>query len=135
MKTTLILLTAILLSQNSYSQVQTESETPASNAKSIENARTVERTTRTTETRKNASFTISKRAGENQVTHDQAYYDAEIAKIDAHVLAIDEKIAYVNADSQRKADAQANGWFDDMDRIKEELATKRASLVEKRNNL
>ncbi len=135
MKTILILLTAILLSQNSYSQVQSQPETPASNAKSIENAKTIEYTGRTTETRKKSAVTISKRAGENQVTHDQAYYNAEIAKIDAHAQAIDEKIAYVNADNQRKADAQANGWFDDMDRIKEELATKRAELVVKRNNL
>ncbi len=138
MKTAKIITVILLINGASYAQETptNSSELPVVNPAPVENVRAEERKAVRTEVRQNGSaVTISKRPGEAQRTHDLAYYNEEIAKIDAHVNAIDAKIALVNADPTQKAEAQANGWFEDMDRIKSELAVKRADLVTKRDNL
>lgn len=89
----------------------------------------------TQEVKKNASVTISKRPGEEQKIHDAAYFDAEIAKIDAQIVAMNSKIATVNADPNEKALAENSGWFEDMERIKERLNIKRSDLLEQRSKL
>ncbi|MDP4797570.1 MAG: hypothetical protein NWR50_01780 [Crocinitomicaceae bacterium] len=76
----------------------------------------------------NKSTTISIRAGESQVTHDEAYFLNEIAKIDNQISAINQKIAIINNDPVEAANANASGWFDDMERIKSELETKKANI-------
>ena len=55
--------------------------------------------------------------------------------MDAHIAAIDAKIGHVNADPAEKALAEQNGWFQEMDQIKQELNQRRATLVLKRDNL
>ena len=77
------------------------------------------------------SVTISKRAGEPQRVHNEAYYLEEIAKIDNNLAAIDQKIALVNADPAEKQLAIANGWFQDMANIKTDLQLKKTNLQEK----
>ena len=91
--------------------------------------------TTTTVVKQSRSTTISKKPGQPQRTHDLAYYNEEIAKIDAHVAAVDTKIAHVNNTPSEKALAEQNGWFQEMDQIKLELNQKRATLVQKRDNL
>ena len=91
--------------------------------------------TTTTKVSQNRTVTISKRPGQPQQTHDVAYYNAEIAKVDAQIAAIDTKIAHVNNTPSEKALAEQNGWFQDMEQIKLDLNQKRATLVQKRDNL
>ena len=71
------------------------------------------------------STTISIRAGESQVTHNSAYYQNEIDKIDAQILAINTKISIVNANSEEKQVALNSGWFTDMENIKIQLENKK----------
>ena len=80
---------------------------------------------------KSKTTTISKRAGEPQRVHDQAYYQEEIAKIDNHKTAIDQKIAHVNSNPQEKLKAESNGWFQHMEDIKTDLLAKKKILQEK----
>ncbi len=91
--------------------------------------------TTTTTVRQNQSVTISKRPGQPQQTHDVAYYNEEIAKVDTQIAAIDSKIAHVNSVPSEKALAEQNGWFQQMDQIKLNLNQQRATLVQKRDNL
>jgi hypothetical protein len=91
--------------------------------------------TTTTVAKQSRAVTISKRSGQPQQTHDAAYYNNEIAKVEAHVASIDAKIANVNNTPSEKALAEQNGWFQEMDQIKLELNQKRATLVQKRDNL
>ncbi|XOV68840.1 MAG: hypothetical protein ACFHU9_06580 [Fluviicola sp.] len=91
--------------------------------------------TTTTVATQSRAVTISKRPGQPQRTHDVAYYNEEIAKIDAQIVAIDSKIAHVNNTPSEKAIAEQNGWFQDMEQIKLELNQERADLVQKRDNL
>lgn len=88
-----------------------------------------------TEVKQSKAVTISKKAGEPQRVHNVAYYNEEIAKVDAHIEAIDAKITHVNADPTEKAKAEQDGWFQQMDQIKQELNQRRATLVLKRDNL
>lgn len=80
---------------------------------------------------KSKTVTISKRAGEPQRVHDEAYFIQEIAVIDNNLSAIDQKIAYVNGNSQEKLNAESNGWFQQMEDIKTQLNTKKTDLQEK----
>lgn len=82
----------------------------------------------------NQPVTISKHAGQPQVVHDNAYYQNEISKINQHLVAIDEKVSYINSDATRQANAQANGWFDQMEDIKSKLQAKKALLQSKLTN-
>ncbi len=81
----------------------------------------------------NKSTTISIRAGESQVTHDNAYFLNEIAKIDNQISAINQKIAIINNDPIEAEKATNQGWFEDMDRIKAELEAKKATIQNQLN--
>ena len=83
------------------------------------------------EVSKSTTVTISKRAGEPQRIHDQAYFLQEISVIDNNLSTIDQKIAFVNGNPQEKLKAQLNGWFQQMDEIKTQLNTKKIDLQEK----
>jgi hypothetical protein len=76
----------------------------------------------------NKSTTISIRAGESQVTHDDAYYLNKIEKIDNQISAINTKISFINSDPTEKANATSSGWFDDMERIKSELEVQKSDI-------
>lgn len=76
----------------------------------------------------NKSTTISIRAGESQVTHNDAYYLNKIEKIDNQISAINTKISLVNSDPTEKANATSSGWFDDMERIKSELEVQKSDV-------
>lgn len=54
-----------------------------------------------------------------------------INNIDAHIKAIDTKVAYINSDQTKKEKAEKDGWFTDMQRIKEELIMERTLLMSK----
>lgn len=82
---------------------------------------------------KNTTVTISKRAGEDQQLHDDAYYLKEIEKINNHLAAIQIKTDYVNADPAEKAIAESEGWFVDMENVKNQLLQKKAALEIKLN--
>lgn len=77
--------------------------------------------------------TISVRAGESQVTHDNQYYQNEITKIDRHIEMIDQKIAFVNSSPEEKQKAIDSGWFDQMDETKADLNAKKTALQAKLN--
>ena len=81
----------------------------------------------------NKSTTISIRAGEEQVTHDQAYFLNEISKIDNQISAINQKISIVSNDPIEAANATNSGWFDDMEVIKSELEVKKSDLQNQLN--
>ena len=81
----------------------------------------------------NKSTTISIRAGEPQVTHDEAYFLNEIAKIDNQISAINQKIAIITNDPVEAANAEASGWFDDMETIKSELEAKKSAIQNQLN--
>lgn len=76
----------------------------------------------------NTPVTISKKAGESQVIHNDAYYQNEIQKIDNNIASINTKIAYVNADPVEKANATASGWFEDMNLFKTKLSAQKVLL-------
>ena len=63
------------------------------------------------------------------------YTQEEIDKIDTNIAAIDQKVAHVNANPQEKQNAEANGWFQDMENIKSELLVKKTALLEKQAKL
>ena len=79
------------------------------------------------------STTISVRPGEVQVVHDNAYYLAEIDKIDHQIEMIDQKIDFVNSSPEEKAKATESAWFDQMEAIKSDLREKRRALKDKLN--
>lgn len=81
----------------------------------------------------NKSTTISIRAGESQVTHDEAYFLNEITKIDNQISAINQKITIVNNDPVEAEIATNSGWFVDMERIKSELETTKSDIQNKLN--
>lgn len=81
------------------------------------------------------SVTISKTPGQPQVVHDVNYYNAQIAKVDAQIMAIEAKVTHVNNTPSEKAIAEQNGWFQQMEQVKLELNQRRTTLVQKRDNL
>lgn len=79
-------------------------------------------------------FTISKRAGEDQITHNQNYYLQEIEKINQNLIAIEKKSEFINNSPEEKELAENNGWFQQMEQIKIQLLEKRTMLQDKMNN-
>ena len=73
-------------------------------------------------------ITISKKAGEEQLVHDENYFRKEISRVQNHISAIDHKVSSVSADSLKKQKAEEEGWFDQMSKI-------RASLVQEQQRL
>ena len=91
-----------------------------------------QRTSTVKQSQKNSqAITISKKAGEPQRVHDEAYYNEEISKIDNHLDAINQKIEFINNDPTEKAKAIEGGWFEDMDNIKRRLNSKKKIYQEK----
>lgn len=66
-------------------------------------------------------ITISKKAGEAQVLHDEHYFLTEIKRIQSHISAIDHKVSVVSNDPVEKERAEKDGWFDQMNSIKKDL--------------
>ena len=75
-------------------------------------------------------LTISKKAGEEQVVHDEQYLTKELARVDNHIKAIDFKVENVSSDSSMKAKAEQDGWFKQMNDIKVSLQTRKGKLEE-----
>lgn len=75
-------------------------------------------------------LTISKKAGEEQVIHDEEYLKKEISRINNHIKAIDFKVENVSSDETKKAKAESDGWFDQMKNTKVSLEQKRIKLEE-----
>jgi hypothetical protein len=75
-------------------------------------------------------LTISKKAGEEQVVHDEQYLTKELARVDNHIKAIDFKVENVSSDSSMKAKAEQDGWFKQMNDIKVSLQSKKDKLEE-----
>lgn len=72
----------------------------------------------------NGGYTISKKAGEEQVLHDNAYYQSKIDIINQTIQAIDLKVNHV-WNSTEKEEAEANGWFEQMYETKQALIQER----------
>jgi hypothetical protein len=75
-------------------------------------------------------LTISKKAGEEQVVHDEEYLTKEIARVDNHIKAIDFKIENISSDPSKKSKAEQDGWFTQMNDIKVSLQSKKGKLEE-----
>ena len=73
-------------------------------------------------------LTISKKAGEEQVVHDEEYLTKEIARVDNHIKAIDFKIENISSDPSKKSKAEQDGWFTQMNDIKVSLQSKKGKL-------
>jgi hypothetical protein len=58
----------------------------------------------------------------------------QIAQIDSHLAAIETKRNYILSNPEEKTIADEQGWFDTMDKVEEELLTKREKLYLSINN-
>ena len=81
----------------------------------------------------NKSVTISKKAGEPQRIHDANFYQEEIDKIDAQLLAINTKIKLIQNNPAENDLATQNGWYSDMENIKDKLKTQKTAYQQKLN--
>ena len=81
----------------------------------------------------NETVMISKKAGEEQVVHNDAYYLDQISKIDQHINSINVKIAHVKSDEVENTKALESGWFDSMDNTLVRLNEKKALFQTKLN--
>lgn len=136
MKANYIIYVTMLVSGFSFSQ---EVEYPGKDTKQVQikqaTATPVSNTNSRVSSGSKGSVTISKKAGEEQQTHDLSYYNREIQRVEKHIEAIDLKVANVNADGEKRSEAVASGWFKQMEDIKNELQQERSELIEKRDNL
>lgn len=53
----------------------------------------------------------------------------KVARIDAHLQAIETKKAFVLSSEAETQRANDSGWFDSMEEIKEQLMTKKTKLI------
>ena len=53
----------------------------------------------------------------------------KIIQIEAHIQAIETKKAYVRSDPSELEKATASGWFDSMESIKQELLSRKQTLL------
>lgn len=136
MKANYIIYVTMLVSGFSFSQ---EVEYPGKDTKQVQIKQATTTPVSNTNSRVSSgskgSVTISKKAGEEQQTHDLSYYNREIQRVEKHIEAIDLKVANVNADDEKRSEAVASGWFKQMEDIKNELQQERSELIEKRDNL
>lgn len=58
----------------------------------------------------------------------------QIAQIDSHLAAIETKRNYILSNPEEKTIADEQGWFDTMDKVEEELLTKKEKLYLSINN-
>lgn len=79
--------------------------------------------------------TISIQKGQEQVTHDKAFFEAKIQEVDAILAGIDEKVRYVKSDEAEHKLALENGWYQQMEesivharRVRQEYVIKLASF-------
>ncbi|MBI2281220.1 MAG: hypothetical protein HYU68_11100 [Bacteroidetes bacterium] len=56
-------------------------------------------------------------------------YIVRIKNIDGHIAAIDSKIEYVRNEEKEKIKAEKSGWFEQMERIKQDLLKEKAQLL------
>jgi NAD/NADP transhydrogenase alpha subunit len=138
MKRNLITALSLIACCTAFSQENIEGEVRSEDKKELSPKPTTVQhaATPTKEIKKSkGTVTISKRAGQPQQVHDAAYYQKEIVIIDDNLTAIDQKIVSVNNDPQEKQLAESQGWFDNMELIKQQLIAKKASLQQKLANL
>jgi hypothetical protein len=76
----------------------------------------------------NGTVSISKKQNEPQIIHNRAELENEIVRINLHIESINSKIDFVNADLDEQSIATVSGWFDDMERIKNELENRKAEI-------
>lgn len=76
----------------------------------------------------NYPITISIKKGEEQVVHDQNFYQSEIKRIDDHIKAIDDKIQWTIQNGIVDSE-----WLMDMERIKSELRKEKSEILQKLN--
>lgn len=81
------------------------------------------------------AVTISKKKNEPQVIHNKEYFLNEIIRINNHIEAINTKIESVNSDKKLKSEAKKSDWFDDMERIKNELEIEKLNIQNKLINI
>lgn len=127
----------LLLSVLFFSFVSFSQEEGASQLKTVSQSKTVSSPNETisvSQSNQSKSVTISKKAGQPQRVHDDVYFMEEIARVDSHISAIDNKVNTVNSDPQLKAEAEANNWFVQMADIKAELLLEKQELQTKLAN-
>lgn len=153
MKYTLIqlftILFAILITPISFGQNKTITEvnpvkkdiqahsivmTPKSNAES-KNISNISPNDWHSENSVDGAVTITKKKNQPQVIHNEEFFKTEILRIDNHIEAINSKISSVNSDQTSKSEAEASGWFDDMERIKSELEAQKIEVQETLNKI
>jgi hypothetical protein len=81
--------------------------------------------------------TISIKKGEQQKVHDKAYYELKIKEIDELLEAIEVKTDYVRSNESENKIALENGWYDNMQQVKEEARIQRLeyeSIIKKMTN-
>lgn len=61
--------------------------------------------------------------------HEDNDYIVRIKNIDGHIAAIDSKIEYVRNEEKEKIKAEKSGWFEQMERIKQDLLKEKAQLL------
>jgi hypothetical protein len=136
MKANYLLFVVLLISGFSYSQELEKSiKEPKQLTYKQSTATSVTNTHSNVRSSSNGTVTISKKAGHEQQTHDLSYYNREIQRVEMHIAAIDTKVANVNSDNGKKSEADASGWFKQMENIRKELELERSELIEKRKNL
>lgn len=74
--------------------------------------------------------TISVRRGQPQQVHDRAYYELKVKEIDELLESIEVKISHVKSDEEEHKIATQNGWYTNMERIKEESRKQRLEYEE-----
>ena len=74
-------------------------------------------------------ITISRKSGEDQIVHDEAYLIKKIDGIESHIQAIDKKVEYINSDPERKEKAESEGWFMQMSGTRSKLISEKQGLL------
>lgn len=80
---------------------------------------------------KNKSEQISNKLTSDSLTDSTNLFINRIDNIEAHIKAIDTKVEYISSDQSKKAKAEENGWFTQMQNIKEQLILERILLLSK----
>jgi len=131
MKTTSLIVILLVITNSLFAQEskKIDSKIVPINIEGKEKSRTIN----TVPSVQNKSVTISKKAGEPQRVHDANYYQEEIAKIDAQILAINTKIQLIQNDPVENKLATQNGWYTDMENIKDKLNAQKIIYQQKLN--
>ena len=76
----------------------------------------------------NGTVSITKKQNEPQIIHNRAELENEIVRINQQIESINSKIDFVNSDIDEQSIATESGWFDDMERIKDELEIRKSEI-------